>query len=87
MSMTYLDSCLDGLRFHRVRLPHAIILHVDELPRLAVHTPRRVSLNCVLGLQCIKNKIYKQNLEGLQGKISGPEWVLFSVGMRDENKT
>ena len=57
MRETHLDRRLDRLRLHGIRLPHAVVVHVDQLATLAVHAPRRVAVGGVLGLESTANKL------------------------------
>ena len=59
---THLDRRLYRLRLHGIRLPHAVVVHVDQLAALAVHAPRRVAVDGVLGLESTANKLIGWNV-------------------------
>ena len=62
MWKTHLDRRLDRLRLNGVGLPHAVVVHVDQLATLAVHAPRRVAVDGVLGLESSTNKLIEWNV-------------------------
>src|SRR4051794_12639167 len=52
--MTYFDSGLDTLELDSLGLPNTVLLHIDQVARVAVQTPRGVALD-VLGTQTGKH--------------------------------
>jgi hypothetical protein len=79
--ITYLDSGLDTLELDSLGLPNTVLLHVNQVARVAIQTPRSMALD-VLGTQTGKHtdgagtsvlgQCTGNNLHGIGDSLVGP---------------